>query len=178
MDSLTTSGSSSEGSFIGSLFESGWMTWVVIGTVLVALFMLPQVFRRRIGLGHFLGIMVFLGSALAIPYALQVTLKPTQTETLAAAAAEPVRVTSQALGPGEVMVSWETGSPVLGAVKYGASDSKLEMAAFELDPLDKKTDHEVVISNLQVGQTYYFEIISAGKPYRNSGKPYSFTVSQ
>lgn len=177
MNSLSA-GTDTGSAFLNSLLDNGWITWVALASLIVAMATLPQVFRRRLGIGQFLGILTFLASALVIPYALQLTLNPTQTSTQAAAAAEPVEVQYETLRQGEVVITWKTAIPVLGAVKYGLSESDLELAAFELDPLDKKTTHEVVISNLESGRTYYFEIISGGKSYSDGGSVRTFTVEK
>lgn len=154
----------------------GWMVWAVIGIAFLSILIVPKLIKGSFGFTSLLGILFFLGGAIALPYSLQLFLQPTRTSTFAEADLAPQQVRWEALSESQVRITWTTAEPALGALKYGVSPINLDQPAFELDPLEKKEQHEIIVSNLEHNTTYYYEIISGGQRFNDAGEPLMFVI--
>jgi hypothetical protein len=74
-------------------------------------------------------------------------------------------------------VSWVSDSTETGYVRYGISPGNLNITVYDdrgQDSIDYT--HHVTIIGLNPGTTYYYEIVSGGVTYNNSGTPYQVTT--
>lgn len=71
------------------------------------------------------------------------------------------------------VVNWTTDKPTLSVVEYGLSPNDLTLYAPELE---SKRDHEIEITLLTPGTTYYFQIRNSETIYDNAGVPWTFTT--
>ncbi len=160
----------------GSLGDVSWLVWGIAGFFLLVLIFVPRYLNRMLNLGPVLGVLAFIGAAVALPYALKVAVTPTNTTTNASIESEPKDIEVKMLESDQVVVRWKTPVPAIGAVRYGLKESSLDLVAFTNDPLDKTLNHEAVISNARSGQTLYIEIISGSARYGENGKPIMFMI--
>lgn len=70
-------------------------------------------------------------------------------------------------------ITYTTGTNTQGVVEYGVSPTILNLLAPEGG---STTDHEVELTLLSAGTTYYSQISIGGKKYDNAGVPWSFTT--
>lgn len=68
-------------------------------------------------------------------------------------------------------ITWTTDKAVQSVVEYGATPASLLLRAPEADAT---TNHQVVLSPLKSGQTYYFRIRVGDDVYDNNGINFSF----
>jgi len=153
-----------------------WIIWGVVIALIMAILILPRYLNKMLNIGPVLGVLAFIAMALALPYAIKVTLSPTNTPSRASSDIQPSNINVELTGPEEVVITWQTNVPVLGAIRYGTTADNLEMAAFALDPLEKKINHETPIANLQPNTTYYYHIISGDQKFGDNGQPLQFTT--
>lgn len=73
-------------------------------------------------------------------------------------------------------ISWLTGEPTAGLVKYGTGNN-LELTAGSEDGQRKKTVHFVTLSGLKPATVYQFKIIADGKLFDQAGKPFQTTTA-
>ncbi|OGK33901.1 hypothetical protein A3F58_00560 [Candidatus Roizmanbacteria bacterium RIFCSPHIGHO2_12_FULL_37_9b] len=70
-------------------------------------------------------------------------------------------------------ITYATGTNTQGVVEYGVSPTTLNLLAPEGG---SDTDHEMELTLLSAGTTYYFQISIGGKKFDNAGVPWSFTT--
>ncbi|TRZ47911.1 MAG: PKD domain-containing protein, partial [Dehalococcoidia bacterium] len=74
-------------------------------------------------------------------------------------------------------VSWVTDVTEIGSVNYGTSTSNLDNTAYdERGQATEDDTHHVTITGLTASTPYYYEIVSGGTTYNNSGAPYEITI--
>ena len=74
-------------------------------------------------------------------------------------------------------VSWVTSTDEEGYVNYDTSTESLDNTAYDDRGQATSDDtHHVTISGLRVSRKYYYEIVSGGVTYNNSGVPYEITT--
>ena len=74
-------------------------------------------------------------------------------------------------------VIWVTDVAETGYVNYGTSTSSLDSTAYDKRGQATEDDtHYVTIIDLTADTTYYYEIVSGGVIYNNSGIPYEITT--
>lgn len=96
---------------------------------------------------------------------------------------KPTNVTFVPTSSKSVTVTWSTGNPTIGQVLtstnmdtlMGKSPTK-GVPDYNPEDGDPKTDHSVVLDNLQAATTYYVEIQIGDSTYDDSGVPYTFTT--
>lgn len=88
----------------------------------------------------------------------------------AAGGSEPNSVRVQA-DVKSATISWQTDKESQGAVEYGTTPASLLLRALESSSV---VSHNVVLSPLKTGATYYFRIKVGETIYDNNGIPYSF----
>lgn len=89
---------------------------------------------------------------------------------------QPLNVTITDISENSAKITWETGDPTLGAIKYGTTQNALNFYAPETNKDLTKT-HSVELTLLSPGSTYFFEIQIADKMYGNAdGSSWSFTT--
>ncbi len=96
---------------------------------------------------------------------------------------KPTNVTITPTSANSVTVNWSTGNPTIGQVMTSTDmDTFIGTASTESVPDytpedgELKTDHAVVLDNLQAGTTYYLQIQIGDSVYDNDGVPYTFTT--
>lgn len=75
-------------------------------------------------------------------------------------------------------VSWLTGKPTTGFIKYGSP--ALEETAQDdrdLGSQEFRVTHHVTIKNLEPGKTYYYQIFSGQEVFDDQGKPFTQTTA-
>lgn len=94
----------------------------------------------------------------------------------ASAGSEPKSVVAK---PGEdgksAIISWTSDKPTMGIVEYGTTPASLLLRAIESS---ETTSHQVSISPLKPGVSYYFRIRVGEEIYDNSGIPFSFKTKE
>jgi len=90
-----------------------------------------------------------------------------------AADEEPRDVVVSEITTNSATISFATGSRAQGVVEYGLSPTTLNLLAPESEP---STSHEVELTLLSEGTTYYFQISIGGKKYDNTGVPWTFST--
>lgn len=70
-------------------------------------------------------------------------------------------------------ISWATGVRNQGVVEYGVTPTALNLLAPESE---SDISHEVELTLLSAGTTYYFQITIGGKKYDNAGVPWTFST--
>lgn len=89
---------------------------------------------------------------------------------------QPLNVTITDIAENSAKITWETGDPTLGAIKYGTTQNALNFYAPETNK-DLTKAHSVELTLLTPGSTYFFEIQIADKMYGNAdGSSWSFTT--
>jgi hypothetical protein len=68
-------------------------------------------------------------------------------------------------------VSWTSDKPSMAVVEYGTTPASLLLRAIESS---EATDHQVSLTPLKSGTSYYFRIRIGEEIFDNSGIPYSF----
>ena len=86
---------------------------------------------------------------------------------------EPRDVIVSDITNNSAIISFATGSKAQGVVEYGLSPTTLNLLAPESEA---STSHEVELTLLSEGATYYFQISIGGKKYDNAGVPWTFST--
>lgn len=74
-------------------------------------------------------------------------------------------------------VTWVTDGPETGHVRYGIFPDNLTSTAYDdRGQAIEDDNHHVSITGLTAGTTYYYEIVSVGTIYNDSGNPYQITT--
>ncbi len=74
-------------------------------------------------------------------------------------------------------ITWETGTAVQGAVKYGKGPADTDLTAVAPE-LEQTKDHKVDLTLLEAATTYYFKIVGGtDTEYTNNGSAWSFTTA-
>lgn len=73
-----------------------------------------------------------------------------------------------------IRIRWRTLLPVESVVEYGSSPTMLLQSASELTP---KTEHELELTGLQPGTTYFYSVGSATEVYRGADDDHRFRTS-
>jgi len=74
-------------------------------------------------------------------------------------------------------ISWVTSATATGSVNYGTSSDSLDSTAYDDRGQATEDDtHYVPIAGLTASTPYYYEIVSGGVTYNNSGVPYEITT--
>jgi hypothetical protein len=75
----------------------------------------------------------------------------------------------------EINIKWKTDENCIGFIKYGLSIEDLSYESVEKGTTST-TLHEIQLTKLQAGFTYYYLIVSDSKEYGVSGLPLSFST--
>jgi hypothetical protein len=76
-----------------------------------------------------------------------------------------------------ITVSWDTVIPMSGWVEYGLSPEGLSSIALSPEGSDHKSQrHEITVSNLEPGTSYYFRIVWPGGVTDADGVPFTLTT--
>ncbi|OGK25520.1 hypothetical protein A2954_04665 [Candidatus Roizmanbacteria bacterium RIFCSPLOWO2_01_FULL_37_12] len=70
-------------------------------------------------------------------------------------------------------INFATGSKTQGVVEYGLTPTSLNLLAPESE---SDTSHELELTLLSEGTTYYFQITIGGKKFDNAGVPWTFST--
>ncbi len=70
-------------------------------------------------------------------------------------------------------INWTTSAKTQGVVEYGTSPTTLNLV---LPEAESTTDHEVELTLLQSGTSYYLQISIGGKKFDNAGVPWTFST--
>ncbi|MFA4826769.1 MAG: fibronectin type III domain-containing protein [Candidatus Shapirobacteria bacterium] len=90
----------------------------------------------------------------------------------ASADTEPKNVVAASGEDGKsAAVSWTSDKPSMAVVEYGTTPASLLLRAIESS---EATDHQVSLTPLKSGTSYYFRIRVGEEIFDNSGIPYSF----
>lgn len=73
------------------------------------------------------------------------------------------------------VISWMSDKESMGVVEYGTSPASLLLRALETSQV---TSHQVTLSPLKSGTTYYFRVKIGEEIFDNSGIPYSFKTKE
>jgi hypothetical protein len=75
------------------------------------------------------------------------------------------------LGSDSIKITWNTGATALGAVRLSTAPYVLTKArVYTADGGSMAQDHSVIVTHLQPGQVYEFEVFSKNDWYDNNGK--------
>lgn len=85
----------------------------------------------------------------------------------------PRDVSVSNINKSSAIIHWTTDKETLSVVEYGLSPDELTLYAPELEA---KREHEVDITLLTPGTTYYFQIKNSDTIYDNAGVPWTFTT--
>ncbi len=85
----------------------------------------------------------------------------------------PRDVTITHIDKSSAAIYWTTDRATLSVVEYGLSPNELTLFAPELEA---KREHEVELTLLTPGTTYYFQIRNSETTYDNAGVPWTFTT--
>lgn len=92
---------------------------------------------------------------------------------------QQVKITN--IGSNSFVVSWTTTGKTTGAVSVGETiktgELRKDIRDQEASTLISSPTHLVVVDNLKPQIKYFFKIISGGKIYDNTGKPYEVTTA-
>ena len=162
-------------------FSSDLSNLFVVGTVILVLSIFviiigPKVFGKAFGILSIIGILAVIGVGISIPQVIEFFQQPTRTSTQAKSGFTPQQVNFIRTFSTEFTITWQTQSPVIGAIRYGRNPDQLDSAAAELDPSQNKSTHLVRVIDLKPGTTYYVEIISGGENFDNQGQPFSISL--
>ena len=131
-----------------------------------------DIFNKRIP--TILGVIILIGGLVA---GVLLVGKPQSLLTKAGPTSVPKNVKISNRGGESVTVSWTTDVPVTGLLTY--SDNKSNLSLPGADIRDKVSGeagvfvtHYVVLTNLNVNKTYYFEILAGSTSYSDNNKPY------
>lgn len=85
----------------------------------------------------------------------------------------PRDVSISSIDRSSATIHWTTDKETLSVIEYGLSPGELTLYAPELSA---KRDHEVELTLLTPGSTYYFQIKNKNTVYDNAGVPWTFTT--
>lgn len=131
-----------------------------------------DIFSKRIP--TILGVIILIGGLVS---GILLVGKPQSLLTKAGPTSVPKNVKISNKGGESVAVSWTTDVPVTGLLKYSDNPSNLSLPGADIrDQASGEagifTTHYVVLTNLGVNKTYYFEILAGSTSYDDSTKPY------
>ncbi|MDI6781641.1 MAG: fibronectin type III domain-containing protein [bacterium] len=89
-------------------------------------------------------------------------------------ASQPKEIKQTNIASGQFTISWITDVPGTTAVLYGPGTNSINLLA--IDNRLSTTHHIEVSGGLSPNTTYYYDIISSGSIYNNSGQHYSLTT--
>jgi hypothetical protein len=144
---------------------------MVIFLLFFLLVILPRALNDILGIGSSLAILVAGIAISSLPLALNALQIPISTVTKADPGKLPRQVQLTNLQPASFTFNWETNEAVLSAIRYGTDPQLLDQAAFNIEPLEKTTQHQVVVIGLEPDTTYFVEIISGGFRYQLENQP-------
>ncbi|MBU1071163.1 fibronectin type III domain-containing protein [Patescibacteria group bacterium] len=131
-----------------------------------------NIFTKRIP--TILGVIILIGGLIA---GILLVGKPQSLLTKAGPTSVPknVRISNQRAE--SITIGWTTDVPVTGLIKYSDNPGNLSMPGADVrDQVSGEagvfTTHYVVLTNLEAGKTYYFEIVSGSASYNDSDRPY------
>ena len=76
---------------------------------------------------------------------------------------------------GTATISWTTDKSATASVFYGTVASNLLLMA---EDAQETTDHNILLTNLKAGKTYYYKIVVGDSEFNDTGDvPYSFKTS-
>lgn len=143
--------------------------------IVTGILILPKLFDRVLNLGPILGIIALIGAAVALPYSVYLAVNPTNPST-SADIEQSVSNIKFEYNNKILTVSWDTSIPALGSIKYGKDPENLDQVSFTEEPLKRKMSHVALVSDLETGTKYYFEIVVGKNKYRQGGKPLEYFV--
>lgn len=131
-----------------------------------------DIFNKRIP--TILGVIILIGGLVS---GILLVGKPQSLLTKAGPTSVPKNVKISNKGGESITVSWTTDVPVTGLLKYSDNPSNLSLPGADIrDQASGEagvfTTHYVVLTNLGVNKTYYFEILAGSISYDDSTKPY------
>jgi hypothetical protein len=131
-------------------------------------------FKRMKHLRSVFMIFIFAFLLGALPLAMQSISKPISTGIAASPDITPTNVIVSAVTPEGFVISWSTSQPTTGALKIGTSSDMQGSAIYQDYPA--KTDHRLVVLNLQPGSTSYLQILSNTVWFDHQGLPIQVTL--
>lgn len=131
-----------------------------------------DIFNKRIP--TILGVIILIGGLVS---GILLVGKPQGLLTKAGPTSVPKNVKISNKGGESITVSWTTDVPVTGLLKYSDNPSNLSLPGADIrDQVSGEvgvfTTHYVVLTNLSVNKTYYFEILAGSISYDDNTKPY------
>ena len=111
---------------------------------------------------------------LFVSFSLCFLLNPSQADTLFAG--QPIDITITNTRNDKFTVSWVTDAQETGQINYGTTTSLGNTANDDRGSSVSSKAHHITLKNLLPQTQYYYEIVSGGQVYNNSGQPYVVTT--
>ena len=91
-------------------------------------------------------------------------------------ASTPMDISQANIQNTKFTVSWTTETAETSQINYGPTSSLGQTAYDDRGKVALAKTHHVTITGLASNMQYYYEIVSGGQVYRNSGQPYAITT--
>lgn len=118
-----------------------------------------------------IGIIILI---IAIPVGIILLERKTSFKLGAQNPINPENVAVYEITSNSAVISWITKKEVQAAINYGINPNSLSLIKTETSP---STQHQITLTNLLPGTTYYFTIKIGENIYDNNGTPFSFTTN-
>jgi hypothetical protein len=146
--------------------QASELSWLLIAggvmllIALLAVFVVPRFLDNVLGIVSVVGVLFIAGAVMVATQLVNLS-----SLTTAAPYGKPDNLQVRPVGVDGFTVRWETERSVISALKYGKEADKLDWVAVSVDPTEPKKVHEIFVSGLEAGVTYYIKVISGGEVF-------------